>query len=118
MPDGSVVKDFKVSKDAAVATLVTYSGAYELRPYWDVRMFLDEMAPGGVFGITAFIWANTGDVISYSNMATGGTVYPDSYNPTGSELISSNYALMAVMTTVIVVVAVLAVGLAVTKKRK
>ena len=119
MPDGSVVKDFKVSRDAVVATLVTYSGAYELRPYWDVRMFLDEMSPGGVLGITAFIWANTGEVISYSNMATGGTVYPDNYNPTDSEQTSSNYTLMAVMATVIVaVIAVVAIGLMAKKRCK
>jgi hypothetical protein len=75
MHDGSIVKDFKVSKDAVMVSLevgpVDYVN-YELRPYYDVRLYLDKVYPGNVFGITVFIWANTGEILSYSNMATGG----------------------------------------------
>jgi hypothetical protein len=39
MPDGSVVKDFKVSRDGVIATMGTYTVFYELRPYWDVECF-------------------------------------------------------------------------------
>jgi hypothetical protein len=80
LPDGSIVKDFKVSKDNVVATLETYKFDYELRPYWDVRMLLDEVYPGNVFALSAFIWANTGEIIEYSNMASGGIDYPDNTN--------------------------------------
>ena len=85
MFDGVVVSDFKVSRDNIVATLVTVPVDYELRPYWDLRMMLDEVYPGNVFGITAFIWANTGEVISYSNMATGGTYNIGDINVSGTE---------------------------------
>jgi hypothetical protein len=71
MFDGAVVSDFKMPRDNIVASLVTGPVDYELRPYWDLRMMLDEVYPGNVQGITAFIGANTGEVISYSNIALG-----------------------------------------------
>jgi hypothetical protein len=122
MSDGSVVKDFKVSKDGVIAKLVTYSGSYELRPYWDVRMFLDEIATGNVFGITVFIWANTGEIISYSNMADGGINYADNANPSNVEsqpAISNNNTLVAVALTVIaVIIAASAISLIIKKNHK
>ncbi len=121
MPDGSVVKDFKVSKDNIVATLVTSPVDYALQPYWDIRMPLDEVYPGNVQGVTAFIWANTGEVISYSNMAFGGTVYPDNANPSDFELQSTapKYTLMAVMAAIIAgVIVVSAIGVMITKRNK
>jgi hypothetical protein len=121
LPDGSMVKDFKVSKDSIVATLVTASVDYELRPYWDVRMTLDEVYPGNVHGITAFIWANTGVVISYSNMAYGGTYYLDdaaSFSDTGTPSITSNNTLTiaVIAVTAVTVAAVVVIGLVVKKK--
>ena len=118
MADGMVVKDFKVSRDNIVATLVTASVDYELRPYWDIRMILDEVYPGNVHGITAFIWANTGEVISYSNMAFGGTVNTNNNNPADSESTSPNYALSAVISTVIVATIAITTIALVTKKRQ
>ncbi|XHH09187.1 MAG: hypothetical protein ACFCUE_00780 [Candidatus Bathyarchaeia archaeon] len=126
MPDGSVVKDFKVSRDGSIATMVTFTGDYELRPYWKVEMFLDETAPGNVFGITAFIWANTGEIISYSNMAAGGTsssedstteTVPSSVNATSGEsgLVSDLLAPLGIAATIIAVIAISAVAV---KKRK
>lgn len=118
MYDGVVVKDFKVSRENIVATLVTASVDYELRPYWDIRMALDEVYPGNVQGITAFIWANTGEVISYSNMAFGGTVDTDNNNSTaGSESTSPNYTLAIVIATVTVAAVAVAALVVVTKKR-
>jgi hypothetical protein len=112
------VKDFKVSRENIVATLVTASVDYELRPYWDIRMVLDEVYPGNVQGITAFIWANTGEVISYSNMAFGGTVDTDNNNSTaGSESTSPNYTLAIVIATVTVAAVAVAALVVVTKKR-
>jgi hypothetical protein len=118
MFDGVVVSDFKVSRDNIVATLVTGPVDYELRPYWDLRMMLDEVYPGNVQGITAFIGANTGEVISYSNMALGGD-YTDNTNYTGAEPTSPNYTLTAVMVTVIVAaIAIVTIGLMIKRKRK
>jgi hypothetical protein len=71
MPDGSVVANFKVSKANVFATLETATFDYVLRPYWDVRMLLDEVYPGNVFALSAFIWANTGEIIEYGKMGTG-----------------------------------------------
>ena len=118
MSDGVVVKDFRVSRENVVATLVTASVDYELRPYWDIRMALDEVYPGNVHGITVFIWANTGEVISYSNMAFGGVTYSDTYNPPSSELTSpSNYTLLVVAAVVIVAAVAVITFVLVTKKR-
>jgi hypothetical protein len=122
MPDGSIVKDFKVSKENVFATLETATFDYELRPYWDVRMILDEVYPGNVFGLSAFIWANTGEIISYSNMATGGIDYADNANPSNVEpqpAISNNNTLVAVALTVIaVIIAASAISLIIKKNHK
>ncbi|MDR1993050.1 MAG: hypothetical protein LBQ98_06085 [Nitrososphaerota archaeon] len=116
MPDGSVVKDFKVSRENIVATLVTEPVDYELRPCWDIRMMLDEVYPGNVQGITAFIWANTGEIISYSNMAFGND-YADNANYTIAEPTSPNYILTAVMATIVVAsIAIVVIGLMVKRK--
>ncbi|HSV49138.1 MAG TPA: hypothetical protein VLH35_02395 [Candidatus Acidoferrales bacterium] len=115
---GVVVSDFKVSRDNIVATLLTSPVDYELRPYWDLRMMLDEVYPGGVQGITVFIWANTGEVISYSNMAFGGD-YTGNTNYIEAEATSPNYTLTAVIVAVIVaVIAVVTIGLVTKRKHK
>ncbi len=72
MPDQSIVSDFNVTEDKIVAKLATSSQNLVLRPYWDIRMPLNQTYPGNVQGITAFIWANTGEIFSYSNIAYGG----------------------------------------------
>jgi len=117
MYDGVVIKDFKVSRENIEATLITASVDYELRPYWDIRMILDEVYPGNVHGITAFIWANTGEVISYSNMAFGGSVDLDDNNLTDSKTTSPDYTLAAVAATVLPAAIAIATIVLVTKKR-
>jgi len=117
MPDGSIVTNFKVSKDDVFATLETTHFDYELRPYWDVRLFLDEVYPGGVFAISAFIWANTGEVIEYGNMVSGGIDYSDNTNSSDSEPSSPNHTLMAVAAIVIVAAVAVATMMFVTKKK-
>jgi hypothetical protein len=124
MPDGSIVKDFKVSKDAVMVELVVGPVDfvdYELRPYYDVRLYLDEVYPGNVFGITAFIWANTGEIISYSNMATGGIDYADnanSFNVEPQPAISNNTLIAVALTVIAVIVAVSAISLIIKKNHK
>ncbi|MCL2291490.1 MAG: hypothetical protein FWC30_00215 [Candidatus Bathyarchaeota archaeon] len=115
LPDGSIVKDFHVTDVVAMLYTVPLEYVdYELRPYWDVKLFLDEVTSGSVFGITVFLWANTGEVISISNMASGGI---DNTNDTS--LTSPNHTLLFVVIAVVaVVIAALAVGLVVKRKRK
>jgi hypothetical protein len=120
MPDGSIVKDFKISKDHAIATLETYHFDYELRPYWDVRLLLDEVYPGNVFGISAFIWANTGEIIEYGNMASGGINYPDSNtNPADNATTQTpNSNILFIGTCIIAAIAVVAAGVLMAKKKQ
>ena len=77
MPDHNFVSDFNVTKDRISAELAISRANYELRPYWDIRMPLNQTYPGSVHGITVFIWANTGEIISYGNIAFGGIEYSD-----------------------------------------
>ncbi|MDR0372216.1 MAG: hypothetical protein LBI79_01435 [Nitrososphaerota archaeon] len=119
MPDGSVVKDFKVSREKVAAVLATSPVDYVLRPYWDIRMMLDEVCPGSVYGITAFVWANTGEVFSYSNIAIGGAINSDNHDHVDSDSTSPDYVLMAGVAAVIVAVLIAGViGVMVKKRRK
>ncbi len=81
MPDHSFVRDFNVTTAKIMAELAISRANYELRPYWDIRMPLNQTYPGSVQGITVFIWANTGDIISYGNIAFGGINYNDNSDP-------------------------------------
>ena len=120
MADGSIVKDFDVSNYGWVAELKTAPFDYvdyELRPYWDVRIFFDEIYPGNVFAISTFIWANTGEIISCGNMATGGTYNIDDINFSGAGASSSpdNTLVFVGVAVVAVVVAALAISVIVKK---
>ncbi|MDR2720278.1 MAG: hypothetical protein LBC03_05705 [Nitrososphaerota archaeon] len=121
MPDGSVVKDFKLSRAGVAAELevgvVDYVD-YELRPYWKIEMYLDEVAPGNVHGIQVFVWANTGKVISYSNIAFGGTVYTDDTNLVDTTTTSTpNSNMLIVGVAIVTAIAVAATGIIAIKKR-
>ena len=119
MPDGSIVTDFKVSKENVEAVLVTSPVDYELRPYWDISLYLDAVYPGSVFGIKVFIWADTGEIISYGNMAMGGVYDTGDVVVSGVGLGSSssdNTWVFVVAAIVAVAVAVLAIGLVVKKR--
>jgi len=117
MPDGSIVKDFRVNKDATLPKLAVVPVDYELRPYWHISMYLDDVYPGSVFGITAFIWADTGEIISYGNMAIGG-VYDtdDNYiSDAGSPLSLGNKLAIVIMAIAVVA---LVIGFVVKRKYK
>ena len=73
MPDGSQVSGFNITKDKTTTELLTTAiNTTELRPYWMVRMYLNQTYPGSVIGLTVFIWANNGEVFDCSNIAVGG----------------------------------------------
>ncbi|MCL2134131.1 MAG: hypothetical protein FWH37_01030 [Candidatus Bathyarchaeota archaeon] len=117
MYDGEVVKDFKVHRDNVVTQL--YSApkdvAYELRPYWKVELILDEVYSGNVFGISVFIWAGTGEVISWGNMASGGVydIEDNSFSDVGSP--DNTWVIVAI---VVVVFMALVIGVLFKKRYK
>jgi hypothetical protein len=121
MPDGSIVDDFKVSDIGAMlyTTPIDYVD-YVLRPYWDVKLFLKEPASGSVFGITVFIWANTGEIISNSNMATNGTNYTDKNNSPDSTSTSQNQNILIISIAIVAIIAAAATatGILITKKKQ
>ncbi|MCL2135113.1 MAG: hypothetical protein FWH37_06125 [Candidatus Bathyarchaeota archaeon] len=109
MVDGSIVKDIDVSNYGWVAELVVAPVDfvdYELRPYWDVRVFLDNVYSGNVFAFSVLIWANTGEVISCGNMAPGGTYNVDDINyvDSGSTFYNTQIVVVVVAVTVVVLV--------------
>jgi len=128
LADGSVVEGFSVSDVAAMIYTTPFDYVnYELRPYWDVRLYLYEIYPGNVFGVTVYLWADTGEVISVSNMASGGiSTSDDSTTETvpsstdtisgDSSLVSNLLVLFGVVAAIIAVMAVSAV--VAVKKRK
>ena len=80
MPGDYWVSGFNVTEEYISAKLDTTPENYVLRPYWDIRMPLNQTYPGSVQGLTVFLWANTGEVISVGNMAYGGIQYPEESN--------------------------------------
>ena len=118
MPDGSVVKDFKMDKDATLPVLGVVPVDYVLRPYWDISMYLDEVYPGNVFGIKVFIWANTGEIISYGNMADGGISSIDAVNFSDADSSSGNMWVFVGVTIIAVAVAAIAIGVVVKRRHR
>jgi len=118
MHDGSIVKDFKVGgvTVALCSSPVDYVDCV-LRPYYDVRLILEEPAPGSVFGITVFIWANTGEIIKFGNMASGGLNYVGD-DGSVDVVVAQNRSTLIMGVVVIVVMAVMVTGVVVVKKRR
>jgi hypothetical protein len=96
MPDGSIVSDFNITKDKIDAILDTSPiESTVLKPYWTVALPLNQTYPGSVHGIEAFIWADTGKIITYGNIAFGGADYydnPNLYATSSSAIVSSPIA--------------------------
>ena len=78
MPNNVIISGFNVTEDKITAELAAHPVNYpEMRPYWHVKMPLNQTYPGSVHGIAVFIWANSGEIISCSNIAFGGVDYSD-----------------------------------------
>jgi len=122
MSDGSIVENFDLSNYGWIAELKTFPVDfvdYELRPYWDVRIFFENDQPGNVFGISALIWANTGEIISFGNMASGGTYTFDDINFSKvNDPWYGNVWVFAGVTIVVVAVAALSIGTIIKKRHK
>jgi hypothetical protein len=79
MPNDVTVSGFNVTEDLTTTELVTYPiHSTELRPYWKVKLYLNQTYPGSVKGFTINVWANSGELFSCTNIATGGVEYDDS----------------------------------------
>ena len=78
MPDHTWITNFNVTEDKITTAIETAFVNYpEMRPYWHVALPLNQTYPGSVQGIAVFIWANSGEIISCSNIAYGGIQYPE-----------------------------------------
>lgn len=78
MPDHTWITDFNVTEDKITTAIETASVNYpEMRPYWYITLPLNQTYPGSVQGIAVYIWANSGEILSCSNIAYGGVEYPD-----------------------------------------
>jgi hypothetical protein len=78
MPDHTWITDFNVTGDRITTAIETSFVNYpEMRPYWHVVLPLNQTYPGSVHGIAVFIWANSGEILSCSNIAYGGVQYPE-----------------------------------------
>ena len=62
--DGVVVSDFTVLAEPVLATFhpTLRTSGLALVPYWEVRLYLDQVYAGGVNRIDVGIWADTGEV--------------------------------------------------------
>ncbi len=85
MPDHTFVSDFNITEDKTMTELVAFPiDSLELRPYWSVKLYLNQTYPGSVDGFTLYVWANSGEVFVCSTIATGGSAYPDSSDTVAS----------------------------------
>jgi hypothetical protein len=78
MPGDVIISDFNVTVDRITTSIeASPVNSTVLRPYWTVNLPLNQTYPGSVHGIAVFIWADTGEIFKHSNIAFGGSDYPD-----------------------------------------
>jgi hypothetical protein len=78
MPGDVIISDFNVTADRITTSIeASPVNSTVLRPYWTVNLPLNQTYPGSVHGIAVFIWADTGEIFKHSNIAFGGSDYPD-----------------------------------------
>jgi len=79
MPNDVTVSGFNINEDLTTTELVTSPlHSTELRPYWYVKLYLNQTYPGNVKGFTIIVWANSGELYSCTNIAIGGAEYDNS----------------------------------------
>lgn len=120
LPDGSQISGFNITKEKTTTELLTTTlNNTELRPYWMVRMYLNQTYPGSVIGLTTFIWANNGEVFDCSNIAVGGA-YDSSTTETSTPLPTSSTtdAVPIIITATAAIIAISALIVVIKKRRK
>lgn len=81
MPDKTMVSNFNITEEYTTAELgSSFGDSTVLRPYWNVKLHLNQTYPGSVRGFTVFIWADSGELYSHSNIAYGGADYDNTSN--------------------------------------
>jgi hypothetical protein len=67
------VTGFNITEDRTTVQLLAYPiNSTELRPYWNVKLYLNQTYPGSVKGFSIYIWANSGELFSCTLIAEGG----------------------------------------------
>ena len=130
MPNNYTVSGFNVTQDRTTTELVAFPMDFtELRPYWNVKLYLNQTYPGSVKGFSISIWANSGELFSCTNIAYGGVEYsdtPDSELPTISPSPSSSetneasidLSMVAVIAVATIAIAVATIALIIKKRSK
>lgn len=91
VPNNYTVSGFNVTENLSTARLETYPiNSTELRPYWNVKLYLNQTYPGNVRGFSVYVWANSGDAFSCTNIAYGGLEDATNIEPTPSALGKDN----------------------------
>jgi hypothetical protein len=73
MPNNVKINDFNITENLTTAKLEAYPiNSTELRPYWNVKLYLNKTYPGNVQGFSSYIWGNSGELFSCTNIAHGG----------------------------------------------
>ena len=73
MPNDYKVSGFNITEDQTTAQIETYPiNSSELRPYWNVKLYLNQTYPGSVKGFSIYVWANSGEPFSCTKLAYGG----------------------------------------------
>ena len=73
MPNDYKVSGFNITEDQTTAQIETYPiNSSELRPYWNVKLYLNQTYPGSVKGFSIYVWANSGELFSCTKLAYGG----------------------------------------------
>jgi hypothetical protein len=105
MPDGSQVSGFNITEDRTTTKLLTTArNSTVLRPYWEVKLYLNQTYPGSVQGLTIYVWANSGEVFLCGNLAYGGVEYSDIETSAESSGINTA-AIVAVVAAMVVIAA-------------
>jgi hypothetical protein len=117
LPDGSHVTGFNINEDRTKTEILTTGrNTTVLRPYWFVKLYLDQTYLGNVKGLAVFIWANSGEVFDCGNIASGGAEYKEIDTTSLSSSSTDNTA--AIVAVAAIVVAITACTLFIKKKRE
>jgi hypothetical protein len=93
MPDNIKVSGFNITEDQTTTQLLAYPiNSTELRPYWNVKLYLNQTYPGSVKGFSIYIWANSGELFSCTLIAIGGVDTTDISKLDSTPTVTANSA--------------------------
>jgi cell division protein FtsL len=65
------VRDFKISLERTTVELSSAERNGLMYPFWTVKVALEELYPGNVYGFSVGIWADSGEVANLGTLAVG-----------------------------------------------